>query len=178
MEGTQALLQAYIPFGLSCETDASTGEISMRWQGKPVHSVYDAEKGAWIANSMRGLYLGPDAVDLEAVYEQGELTGLRETPSQPATEIAFAAEGSAAEPGTAFAELFEKYAPFGITYVEAAGASGAGNVYYNGQLVSQFADLAPGGGAFTFSSAEQGNFSVKTVYGNHGRLIGVEAVAD
>ncbi|MDO4350832.1 MAG: M56 family metallopeptidase [Eubacteriales bacterium] len=178
LEGTQALLQAYIPFGLSCETDASTGEISMRWQGKPVHSVYDAEKGAWIANSMRGLYLGPDAVDLEAVYEQGELTGLRETPSQPATEIAFAAEGSAAEPGTAFAELFEKYAPFGITYVEAAGASGAGNVYYNGQLVSQFADLAPGGGAFTFSSAEQGNFSVKTVYGNHGRLIGVEAVAD
>lgn len=178
LEGTQALLQAYIPFGLSCETDAATGEISMMWQGKPVHSVFDAEKDAWIANSMRGLYLGPDAVDLEAVYEQGELTGLRETPSHSATEIAFAAEGSAAEPGTAFAELFEKYAPFGITYVEAAGASGAGNVYYNGQLVSQFADLAPGGGAFTFSSAEQGNFSVKTVYGNHGRLIGVEAVTD
>lgn len=177
LEGTRALLQAYLPFGLSCETDAA-GEISMMWQGKPVHSVYDAEKGAWIANSMRGLYLGPGAVDLEAVYERGELIGLREMQSHSATEIAFAAEGGAAEPGISFAELFERYAPFGITYVEAAGASGAGNVYYNGRLVSRFVDLAPGGGAFTFSSAEQGNFSVKTVYGNHGRLIGVEAVAD
>ncbi len=176
LEETQALLQAYIPFGLSYKTDATTGEISMSWQGKPVHSVFDAEKGVWVANSMRGLYLGPDAVDLEAVYEQGELIGLQETQSWSTTEISFVAEGNAAEPGRSFAELFEKYAPFGITYVEAEGASGAGNVYYNGQLVSQFADLAPGGGAFTFSSAEQGNFSVKTVYGNHGRLIGVEAV--
>lgn len=178
LEETQALLQAYIPFGLSYETDATTGEISMSWQGKPVHSVFDAEKGVWAANSMRGLYLGPNAVDLEAVYEQGELIGLQERRSQATTEISFVAEGNAAEPGTSFAQRFEKYAPFGITYVEAEGASGAGNVYYNGQFVSQFADLTPNGGAFTFSSAEQGNFSVKTVYDNNGRLIGIEAVAD
>lgn len=178
LEETQALLQAYIPFGLSYETDATTGEIRMSWQGKPVHSVYDAETGTWIANSMRGLYLGPDAVDLEAVYAQGELIGLQQTQSRASTEATFVAEGNAAEPGTSFAERFETYGPFGITYVEAEGASGAGNVYYNGQLVSRFADLTPNGGAFTFSSAEKGNFSVKTVYDNNGRLIGVEAVAD
>lgn len=177
LEKTRALLQAYLPFGLSYETDAATGEIRMTWQGKPVHSVFDAEKGVWVANSMRGLYLGPDAVDLTAVYERGELVGLQETQAQAATAASFVAEGNAAEPGTRFAERFAAYAPFGITYVEAEGASGAGNVYYNGQLVSRFADLTPNGGAFTFSSAEKGDFSVKTVYDNNGRLIGVQAVA-
>ena len=176
---TEALLQNYVPFGLSYKYDPSADEIvlSMSWQGKPVHSIFDAEKGVWIANSMRGLYLGPDAVDLEAVYENGKLTGLRETQEQPVMQTAFAFYGdSAAEPDTTFAELFEKYAPFGITYEEAKGASGAGNVYYNGQLVSQFADLTPDGGAFTFSSAKQGGITVKTVYDNYGRLTGVEAV--
>ena len=172
---TEALLKAYIPFGLSYEIDPATGEISMSWQEKPVHSVFDEVKGIWIANSLRGLYLGPDAVDLEAVYEQGKLTGLREIQSESTTEISFVARGNtAAEPGTSFAELFEKYALFGITYEEAEGASGAGNVYYNGRLVSRFADLTPDGGAFTFSSVEQGGITVKTLYDNSGRLAGIE----
>ena len=176
---TEALLNVYFPFGLNYEIDPTTGEINMSWQEKPVHSVYDATMGVWIANSMRGLYLGPDAVDLEAVYEQGKLIGLQETQSHTATVISFETEGNtASEPGTSFAELFEKYTPFGITYVEAEGASGAGNIYYNGQLVSRFADLTPGGGAFTFSSAEQGGITVKTVYDNNGRLTGVEAVVE
>ena len=80
------------------------------------------------------------------------------------------AEGDATAPGTDFAEIFEKYAPFGITYEETEGSSGKGNVYYNGQLVSRFSDLTPEGGAFTFSSAEQGNFAVKTVYDEDGLL--------
>ena len=176
-EDTQALLQAYIPLGLSYRFHPITGEISMSWQGKPVHSVYDEVKAVWIANNMHGLDLGSDAVDLEAVYEQGELIGLRETDC-PTAQTTFVLEGAGeAEPGTSFAELFEKYAPFGITYEEAEGASGAGNVYYNGQLVSQFADLTPEGGAFTFTSAKQGGIAVKTVYDNEGRLAGVEAAA-
>ena len=52
------------------------------------------------------------------------------------------------------------------------------NVYYNRQLVSQFADLTPSGGAFTFYSAEQGGITVKTVYDNNGILTGVEAVVE
>ena len=89
-----------------------------------------------------------------------------------------AAEGNAAEPGTGFAGIFEKYVPFGITYEEADGNSGRGNVYYNGQLVSRFADLTPDGGAFTFTSAEQGSLTVKTVYDDDGRMTGVEVVSD
>lgn len=175
---TQALLQAYLPFGLTCQTDAATGELRMYWQGKPVHSIFDAQTGVWVANNLRGLDLGPDAVDLEAVYRQGKLTGLQTASSQPAAEVTSVAEGNAAAPGTGFAQRFEAYALFGITYVEAEGAGGAGNVYYNGQLVSRFADLTPGGGAFTFSSAEQGDLAVRTVYDHTGRLIGIEAVAD
>ena len=177
---TETLLQAYVPFGLSYKIDSNAGELvlSMSWQGKPVHSVFDAERGVWIANSMRGLYLGPDAVDLEAVYERGKLTGLRETQDQPITQTTYASGGtSEAESGTSFVERFAKYKAFGIEYIEAEGASGAGNVYYNGQLVSRFADLTPDGGAFTFTSAEQGGINVKTVYDNSGRLTGVETVA-
>ena len=53
----------------------------MSWQGKPVHSVYDAKLGVWIANNLNGSELGPNADrDLEAVYEEGELTGLQLIP--------------------------------------------------------------------------------------------------
>ena len=175
-EKTRTLLQAYTPFGLSYEKDAGTGELSMYWQGKPVHSVYDAVKGVWIANSMRGLYLGPDAVDLEAVYTRGTLVGLRETASVAETSVAV--EGTAAEPGMTFAERFEKYAPFGITYKEAEGASGVGNVYLDGQLVSYFADIAPDGGAFSFTSAKQGGMTARTVYDGSGKLLGLEIVIE
>ncbi len=142
MEETEPLLRACVPFGLSYETDTATGEISMTWRGKPVHSVYDAEKGVWIANSMRGLYLGPDAVDLEAVYKEGALTGLRET-KHPA-----------------------------VIRAEATTAAGNGAA----ELVSEFVDLTPNGGAFTFLSEEEGNIAtVKTVYDKDGRLTGVES---
>ena len=178
---TEELLQAYLPFGLSYEIDPSRaiGELSMSWQGKPVHSIFDAEMGVWIANSMRGQYLGPDAVDLEVVYERGKLTGLRETQSHAIREISFETEETAeAEPGTSFADRFAKYSPFGITYEEAKGASGAGNVYLNGRLVSRFADVTPDGGAFTFTSAKQGGITVRTVYDSSGRLTGAEAVPE
>ena len=73
----ELLLEEYKEFGLTYDI-AATGEINMKWQGNPVHSVYDTEKGIWTANSLRGLYLGPAAVDLETVYEHGILIGLRE----------------------------------------------------------------------------------------------------
>ena len=97
---TEAMLKVYVPFGLSYEYDLTIGELRMSWQGKPVHSVFDATISVWIANSMRGLYLGPDAVDLEAVYEQGKLIGLQETQYQPIMQTAFIFDGgSEAEQG-------------------------------------------------------------------------------
>ena len=95
---TETLLKAYVPFGLSYEIDPTTCQLSMSWQGKPVHSVFDAKKAIWIGNSLHGLYLGPDAVDLEAVYKQGKLTGLRETEAKPVEEITFVEEKNAALP--------------------------------------------------------------------------------
>ena len=175
---TEELLDAYVRFGLSYEFDPVTGDLSMSWQGKPIHSIFDEVKAVWIANSMRGLYLGPDAVDLEAVYERGKLADLRETQYEYAVETGYVLEGDlpVAEPGTSFAERFSTYAPFGITYEEAVGASGAGNVYLNGRLVSRFADIDPDGGAFTFTSVKQGGITVRTVYDSSGSLTGVEAV--
>lgn len=73
-----------------------------------------------------------------------------------------------------FSEIFERYNAFGIEYVEAKNASGAGNVYYNGQLVKSFSDISPNGGTFTFNSADGGKINVQTVYGTDGNLVGVE----
>ena len=69
--------------------------------------------------------------------------------------------------------LFLKYAPFGITYEE---GDGLGNVYYNGRLVSRFADLTPDGGALTFSSENGGGIPEKTVYDESGRLTEIKTV--
>lgn len=174
---TAELLKEYAPFGLNYEFDPATGELNMSWQVKPVHSVFDAEKEVWIANNLFGTDLGPDAVDLEAVYEQGRLVGLQETQSLHTVETSVVidvATGMAIDQGISFAARFEKYAPFGITYEEAEGDGGFGNVYYNGQLVRSFTDLTPDGGAFTFSSAKQGGIAVKTVYDNNGKLTGIE----
>lgn len=92
--------------------------------------------------------------------------------AQEATTFGFVGSTS----GTTFEERFAKYKDFGITYVEANGGSGRGNVYLNGQLVSHFADAAPNGNTFSFTSAEQGGIAVRTVYDNDGKLSGVEAV--
>ncbi len=73
-----------------------------------------------------------------------------------------------------FPEIFEKYSAFGIEYVEAENASGAGNIYYHGQLVNSFADISPDGGAFTFHSADGGAIDVQTIYDADGNLTGVE----
>ena len=95
-DATEELLKDYVPFGLSYEIDPATGELTMSWQGKPVHSIFDAEKEIWIANNLYGLDSGDNAVDLEAIYEQGRLVGLQETQSLHAVETSFITSGNAA----------------------------------------------------------------------------------
>ncbi len=77
--------------------------------------------------------------------------------------------------GRTFEDIFSKYKPYGISYVEAPDASGIGNVYYNGELVHIFADITPSGGAFSFTSSEQGGINVRTVYRDN-ELSGIEKV--
>lgn len=78
--------------------------------------------------------------------------------------------------GSTFEEIFAKYKDYGITYVEAVGSSGEGNVYYNGQLVNTFSDVTPDGGIFSFQSGEKGGINVRTAYTSDGKISGVEIV--
>lgn len=177
-EDTAAVLKPYEAFGLTHENVPSEiGSLRMYWKGKPVHSVNDSETGIWIANSMRGLYLGDEAIDLEAVYENGKLTGLREskcTHTGESTITAFAT-GTGTDEGTTIPDMFEKYAPYGITYKETATADGMErNLYLNGKPVNHFSDTTPAGGVFTFSSSIQtkDGLTVRTTYENN-KLSGV-----
>lgn len=74
--------------------------------------------------------------------------------------------------GTTFADTFAKYESYGITYVESGNER---NVYYNGKLVHNFADITPDGGAFSFTSSKDGGINIKTMYKN-GILCGVEEI--
>ena len=96
------------------------------------------------------------------------------TPQTTQEAVAFEFAGDAG--GTTFEERFSKYKDFGISYVEAEGASGRGNVYLNGSLVSRFADAAPDGSTFSFTSTETGGMIVHTEYDSHGSLIGVREI--
>lgn len=78
--------------------------------------------------------------------------------------------------GSTFEEIFAKYKDYGITYVEAAGYSGAGNVYYNGQLVNIFSDVTPTGSAFSFQSGKKEGVNVRTIYNGNGEIAGIEIV--
>ena len=79
--------------------------------------------------------------------------------------------------GTTFPEIFKAYAPYGIDYVEEAGASGRGNVFYKGKSVKTFVDVSPKG-VFTFQSANGGEWNVKTVYDKAGKLTDIETLTD
>lgn len=91
----------------------------------------------------------------------------------PDPEVTAYAEGSSVVSGETFAERFERYKDFGIEYVEAENASGAGNVYCNGKLVKSFIDISPDGGVFSFQSADGGEINAMTVYDDKDCLCGI-----
>lgn len=206
----QALLRQYTRFGLNYELDVSPDiGITLSWNNTPVHCVYDTHHGIWIANNLHGSDLPDNAIDLETVYENGKLTGLREcecaltvpevtvdlpeydpavdshhTESEHHPETSHqthykqqeaVAVGSSTEEGTTLPGMFDKYAKYGITYEEKQTANGMQrNLYYNGKLVNQFADVNPDGGVFTFGSSDQSDdgLTLHAVYEN-GKLTGV-----
>lgn len=150
--------------------------------GFATHYVYQNDDGTVDIHTVRGrIDNGDGSYDpfgpLQAIvpYQDGEKDLyqfiMQNSAGQETTE---AISTSTDHNGVTFPQKFARYKAFGITYEEAPGASGAGNVYYNGQLVSSFADVSPDGGAFTFHSAKQGGISVKTVYDNAGKLSGIE----
>ncbi len=109
------------------------------------------------------------------VYDPNEFDGKNcVVPKMEQEAVTLADDDHAlAEEGTTLAERFSRYKAFGVTYVEEPTAGGQGNVYWNGLLVSSFADLTPAGGVFSFTSARQGGLRIQTVYDGE-RLAGVK----
>lgn len=189
------LLAEYEKFGISFDISGK-----MLYQNKPVRwfadfveleegalatrYVYRNDEGTEYIHTVRNrIYNGDGSYDpfgplLEIVsWETGERDDFGFLFQGSQINATAEAIGNDNADGITFEKQFSRYKDFGITYVEADGASGRGNVYLNGSLVSRFADIAPDGSAFTFSSAQPGDFDVKTVYDDDGRLTGVE-IAD
>lgn len=191
------LIDSYESFGL--RYDESTKE--MRFHGKLVRYFFD---GADVDNGTAVVFdfLNEDGVvDVHTVREAtqnedgsinptGRLIGIEEysqeefdrrdlralTRNQEAVVYGYMYGYADGTGGSTFGGIFAKYKDYGITYVEAAGLSGAGNVYYNGQLVNSFSDVTPTGGAFSFRSGKEEGINVRTVYSRDGKIAGMEIV--
>lgn len=72
-------LSPYMPFGLEWTyiPDYEGGDAKMTWQGKEVRGIFDEKRAIWITAHTGISTYSADAVELYAVYENGELTGLR-----------------------------------------------------------------------------------------------------
>jgi len=193
------LLNAYESFGLRCDEAGK----AMYFNGKMVRYFYDGvdigDGGAATVyeflneNGVVDVYTVREATENEdgSINPVGRLTGILEcsqeefdsrdiralTRSETIEAVAAGTADSAdAAGGRTFEEVFSEYKDYGITYVEAAGVSGRGNVYYNGQLVDTFIDETPDGGMFFFQSGETGSIAVRTVYSSEGKLSGIEII--
>ena len=174
---TAGELERYTPFGLTYTYDpkSETGGLTMYWNGQRVRSLFDAQRQLWIANS-----LGNHGIDIEAVYENGRLTGLKIAEDSDRefveTGMVVNAETTAAYGGDAsgetIAQRMERYAPYGVTYEERGGKR---TIRYNGQTVGSFADKGPGG-VFSLQSTDTGSVDLRAVYDSQGKLCGVEIV--
>ena len=173
-EDTSAELEKYASFGLRYEYTADH-QLRMYWNGKAVHSLYDTETGTWFANSLVGAYLGEGALDLETVYENGKLRGLRESdPEAFRSQSATAVSNGDRRTGRTFEEIFAPYAAYGLAYTPRASAMGS--LTWNGEAVRSFADLKPDGGTFSYEDPYvREGLTVRTQYDEAGKLTGLTA---
>lgn len=136
-----------------------------------VHTVRQPVTNADGSVDLVGRLIGIEAFDPQK-FDGGDWVA----PKQEQEALARAdGDNTSPEDGATLAEHFSRYKAFGITYVEEPAACGQGNVYWNGLLVSSFADLTPAGGVFSFTSARQGGLSIQTVYDGE-RLAGVKTM--
>lgn len=72
-------LSPYTPFGLewAYTPDYEGGEVKMTWQGKEVRGIFDEKEKIWITEHTGNSTYSSDAIELNAVYENGKLAGLR-----------------------------------------------------------------------------------------------------
>lgn len=178
-EHTAQELERYAPFGLHYEFDQSqsTGSLVMTWNGRAVRSLFDPERQLWVCNS-----LGTKGLNLEAVYEDGRLTGLRESTEDKSfveTGVVINAETAVTEndgrpgSGETIAQKMERYAPYGVSYQETDGKK---TIWYHGQKIERFSDTQPDGSVFSVSSTDGGEIHLAAAYDSNGRLCGVKTV--
>jgi len=122
---------------------------------------------------------GGNGLNLEAVYENGKLTGVRESQEKGFVESgavinaeAAVEEGDGAS-GETIAEHMERYAPYGVSYQERDGRK---TIRYKGRAVKSFSGLRPDGGVFSVGSTDGGESDLATVYDRNGKLCGVRVV--
>lgn len=92
---TGAALEPYKVFGLDYKLEWNQhGELQsyLRWNGKPVRSLYDTQTGAYFTVNIYDAELYDSAVDLTTIYREGQLCGLQE--SQPPHDIIHAGENT------------------------------------------------------------------------------------
>lgn len=75
-EQWDTVLEPYIPFGLTYEYDAQKYECKMYFRGKEVRGIMDEGQDVWIT-AHAGSGYAEDAIEVYAVYEDGQLAGLR-----------------------------------------------------------------------------------------------------
>lgn len=88
-EELEKVIKPYMSFGLTCDYDARTDEGKMYFEGREVRGIIDEEQGIWITEHSgigEGIY-AEDAIEVYAVYEDGELTGLRAATAKEQEEI-------------------------------------------------------------------------------------------
>ncbi len=88
-EDLAKVLKPYTPFGLTFEYDVQADEGRMYFEGREVRGIIDEEQGVWITEHSgigEGIY-AEDAIEVYAVYEDGELTGLRAATAKEQEEI-------------------------------------------------------------------------------------------
>lgn len=180
-EELDALLRSYEPFGL--EWNENDQALRMSWNGKPVHSLYDTETGTWFANNLRGSELPDDALDLETVYENGTLRGLRavsrdgDASTEQMAEVIY---GESIQSGSNASSVHGDSRVEQVT--EAAYADGTAtdgrtledilsqytpygltvvprengfvSLYWDGKRVRFFSDERPNGGTFSYSDPD------------------------
>lgn len=90
-EQWDTLLACYKPFGLTYEYDPTSGDCRMYFQGQAVQGIMDEEQDIWItghAGTGEAIYgeAAKNAIEVYAVYEDGNLVGLRNATGQEQKE--------------------------------------------------------------------------------------------
>lgn len=186
----QELVEQYGAYGITFNTDGK-----MLFNGELVRYFFDGVELGEGAQSVYYEYLNKNGmVDVftrrniinnedGSIDPFGALVGLEKSSQEefdqrdftvPANNAITEVVGNPNVTGETFTERFSKYKEYGVAYEERPGSSGAGNVYYNAQMVKTFIDEKPDGGIFTYSSRDGGEIIVHTIYDDNGKLIGVE----